>query len=76
MTDLYKAAGVNISEQNSVSGNGYTTTYTNQTGMEFKEYKQTKGSYSTIRIWDSGTIASNRMWTYGSCNCSFWVWNK
>lgn len=76
MTDLYKAAGVNISEQNSVSGNGYTTTYTNQTGMEFKEYKQTKGTYSTIRIWDSGTIASNRMWTYGSCNCSFWVWNK
>lgn len=76
MTDLYKAAGVNISEQNSVSGDGYTKTYTNQTGMEFKEYKQTKGSYSTIRIWDSGTIASNRMWTYGSRNRSFWVWNK
>ena len=76
MTDLYKAAGVNISEQNYVSGDGYTTTYTNQTGREFKEYKQTKGSYSTIRIWDSGTIASNRMWTYGSRNRSFWVWNK
>ena len=34
-------------------GNGYTTTFTNQFGREFKEYKQNGAPYSSKRIYDS-----------------------
>lgn len=54
MTEIYKAAGVNVSEQKNVTGgNGYTTTFTNQFGREFKEYKQNGAPYSSERIYDS-----------------------
>ena len=54
MTEIYKAAGVNVSEQKNVTGgNGYTTTFTNQFGREFKEYKQNGAPYSSKRIYDS-----------------------
>lgn len=59
MTEIYKDAGVNVSEQKSVTGgNGYTTTYTNQFGREFKEYKQNGAPYSNNRIYDSESTVS------------------
>ena len=60
MTAIYKAAGVNVSEQKNVSGgNGYTTTYTNQSGKEFKEYKQNGAPYSNQQIYGPGNTISN-----------------
>lgn len=74
MTEIYNAAGISLSNQTAENGDGYTTTYTNRAGMTFREYKQTAGSYSTRRIWGSGTIATNRMWAYICSNNCIRIW--
>lgn len=59
MLKIYNSVGISTGGSSAAQGNGYSTTYTSsKTGRTYKEFKQNRGSYSTMIHGYSGrTIA-------------------
>jgi len=59
MRKIYRSIGISIGGSSTEIGDGYSTVYTSgKTGKTYKEFKQNRGSYSTmIHGYSGGTIA-------------------